>query len=203
MPDVCLNAAPHRDTTPRVSRYELLVFFHIVFVILWVGAGSLLHILGLRAERADDDEAIEQIFKDTARLGTSFFLPSSLLVLVFGLLLVWDSDVWSFGYLWIDIGLVGFAITFLTGLLWIKPQSEKIAGMIERDGGMTPTSLVLARRMVVFGRLDYVVLYLVVADMVAKPTRDDVGLLVAGAVIVLAATAYFGARARSLAPAPA
>jgi len=186
-----------------MSRYELLLFLHVVFVILWVGAGSVFHFMGLRAERAEDNEAIEQIFKNIANLGTSFFLPSSLLVLVFGLLLVWDSDVWSFRFLWIDLGLVGFAITFLTGLLWIKPQSEKIAEMIEREGGMTPTSLTLARRMVVFGRLDYVVLYLVVADMIAKPTGDDVGLLVAFAVVFVAAAAYFGARARALAPAPA
>jgi uncharacterized membrane protein len=186
-----------------MSRYELLLFGHVVFVILWVGAGSVFHVLGLRAERADDNEAIEGIFKNIASLGTTFFLPSSLLVLVFGLLLVWDSDVWSFSQLWIDIGLAGFAVTFLTGLAWIKPQSEKIAAMIERDGGMTPVSLTLARRMVVFGRLDYVVLYLVVADMIAKPTGEDVGLLIAGAVIFVAAGVYFATRARALAPAPA
>ena len=186
-----------------MSRYEFLLFGHIVFVILWVGAGTIFHVLGARAERADDNEGIEEVFKNVASLGTTFFLPSSLLVLVFGLLLVWDSDFWSFSQLWIDIGLAGFAITFLTGLLWIKPQSEKIAGMVERDGGMTPVSLALARRMVVFGRLDYVVLYLVVADMVAKPTGDDVLLLVTGGVILVVSAAYFASRARALVPATA
>src|SRR3954449_12014993 len=102
-----------------MSRYELLLFGHVVCVILWVGGGSLFHILGFRAERTDDNEAIERIFKDLAFLGTRLFLPSSLLVLVFGLLLVWDSDFWSFSQLWIALGLAGFAITFLTGIAWL------------------------------------------------------------------------------------
>lgn len=75
--------------------------------------------------------------------------------------------------------------------------------MAERDGGMTPTSFMLARRMVVFGRLDYVVLYLVVADMVAKPTADDAWLLVVGAVILVASAAWFATQARALSPATA
>jgi len=186
-----------------MSRYEFLVFGHIVCAILWVGAGTVFHLLGLRAERANDNKAIEQIMKDLAFLGTRFFLPSSALLLVFGLLLVWDSDFWSFGKLWIVLGLVGYAITFITGLAWVKPQTEKIAAMVQRDGGMTETSLALSRRMVVFGRLDYVVLYLVIADMVAKPTGDDVWFLVVSAVILVAAAMYFGARARALVPAPA
>ena len=33
---------------------------------------------------------------------------------------------------------MGFAITFLTGLLWIKPQSERVKKMIDRDGRMSP-----------------------------------------------------------------
>lgn len=186
-----------------MSRYEFLVFGHIVCAILWVGGGTLLHILGLRAERADDNAEIERIVKNVAVLGNTFFLPASLLVLVFGLLLVWDSDFWSFGQLWIVLGLAGYAITFLTGLFWLKPQSERIAGMAVRDGGMTEETLALARRMVVFGRLDYVVLYLVVADMVAKPTGDDVWFLVVSAAILVAAALYFGSRARALTPATA
>jgi uncharacterized membrane protein len=186
-----------------MSRYELLVFGHVVCAILWVGAGTLFHVLGLRAERSNDNEAIEQIMKNLAFLGNTFFLPASLLLLAFGLLLVWDSDFWSFGQLWIVLGLVGYAITFVTGIAWVKPQSERIAAMVQRDGGMTDASLALSRRMVVFGRLDYVVLYLVVADMVAKPTGDDVGFLVVSAAILVGAAGYFGARARALVPAPA
>lgn len=179
-------------------RYELLLFFHISFAILWVGAGMLFHILGFRADRARSGAAMRQIFDDLVALSKTLFIPSSLLVLVFGILLVADSDVWTFDMLWIDLGFVGFAITFLTGFLWIKPQSERIQAMIERDGGMSPKAYAAARRMIVFSRLDYVVLYLVVADMVFKPTGDDTWTLAIFAVIFVLAVAFFFGRARAL-----
>lgn len=141
---------------------------------------------------------MRQIFDDLVALSKTLFIPSSLLVLVFGILLVADSDVWTFDMLWIDLGFVGFAITFLTGLLWIKPQSERIQAMIERDGGMSPKAYAAARRMIVFSRLDSVVLYLVVADMVFKPTGDDTWTLVIMAAVFVLAAAFFFGRARAL-----
>jgi hypothetical protein len=70
--------------------------------------------------------------------------------------------------------------------------------MIERDGGMSPPAYAAARRMIVFSRLDYVVLYLVVADMVLKPTGEDTGTLVVMGIILVGATLFFFGRARAL-----
>ncbi len=63
---------------------------------------------------------------------------------------------------------------------------------------MTPEAFARARRMMMFARLDYVVLFLVVFDMVVKPTSDDVGSLLLMAVVFLAGAVYFGWRARSI-----
>jgi hypothetical protein len=56
-------------------------------------------------------------------------------------------------------------------------------------------------------RLDYVTLFLVIADMVIKPTGDDAGVLIGMAVILVAGIAYILSRLRALdaereAPAP-
>jgi hypothetical protein len=48
------------------------------------------------------------------------------------------------------------------------------------------------------GRTDYIVLFLVVADMVLKPTADDVGTLVVMAAILVAGVAYVVVKARSV-----
>jgi hypothetical protein len=181
-----------------MTRYDLLLFLHISFVTLWVGAGMLFHILGFRADRARNEAAMRQIFDDLVALSTTFFIPVSLLVLVFGILLVAESDVWTFDMLWIDLGFVGFALTFLTGFLWIKPQSERVQKMIVRDGGMSPAAYAAARRMIVFSRLDYVVLYLVIAVMVFKPTGDDTWTLVILALILVGSVLFFLGRARAL-----
>jgi uncharacterized membrane protein len=150
-----------------MSRYEILLFLHIAFVIVWLGAGFLFHLLGYRAERADDRPGMEKITADLVATANTVFIPSSLLVLVFGILLTIDGP-WSFGDLWIVLGLVGFAVTFLTGVLWIKPQSERTHSLVQRDGGMGPEAFAVARRMMIFARLDYVVLFLVVLDMTSS-----------------------------------
>jgi uncharacterized membrane protein len=178
-----------------MSRYEILLFLHIAFVIVWLGAGFLFHLLGYRAERADDRPGMEKITADLVATANTVFIPSSLLVLVFGILLTIDGP-WSFGDLWIVLGLVGFAVTFLTGVLWIKPQSERTHSLVQRDGGMGPEAFAVARRMMIFARLDYVVLFLVVLDMTVKPTADDVGTLALMAAILVGGAAYFAWRAR-------
>jgi hypothetical protein len=48
---------------------------------------------------------------------------------------------------------------------------------------MTPVSLADARRLLALARIDYVVLFLVIADMAMKPAGDDVGLLIGMAAI--------------------
>lgn len=181
----------------RVSRYDLWLFLHIAFVIVWLGSGFLFHLLGYRADRAVDTPGMERITADLTALANIVFIPASLLVLVFGILLTIDGP-WSFGDLWIVLGLVGFAITFLTGLLWITPQSKRTQALIERDGGMGAEAYALAKRMMIFARLDYVVLFLVVLDMTVKPTKDDVGTLVLMAAVLAVAVAYFAWRARSV-----
>lgn len=186
-----------------MTRYEILLFLHISFAILWIGAGALFHVLAYMADRATDEAAIKKIFDDLTALANTFFIPSSLLVVIFGIWLTIDGP-WSFDQLWITLGLVGFVITFLTGTLWITPQSKRVQELIKRGGGMTPQAYAAARRMMMFARLDYVVLFLVVFDMVVKPTGDDVGTLVLMAVVLVAGVLYFGARARAIAtPAPA
>ena len=43
-----------------------------------------------------------------------------------GVILVIQSDFYGFDQLWIVLGLVGYALTFLTGLLVIKPRGERL-----------------------------------------------------------------------------
>jgi hypothetical protein len=54
---------------------------------------------------------------------------------------------------------------------------------------MSPGIASEMRSVLVFGRIDLVVLFLVVAVMVTKPTGDDTGLLLAMAAILVAGVA--------------
>jgi uncharacterized membrane protein len=177
--------------------YEFLLFVHISMVVVWVGAGLLLIVLGVRADRTDDDDGVKRIIEDNNWLATRLFIPASLVVLVAGVLLTIDGP-WEFEQLWITLGLLGYLATFFTGVAVIRPRSDRIAEMIARDGGMTPASLAETRRMLALARIDYVVLFLVIADMVIKPTGDDVAVLVGMAAIFVAGLGSSIGRARAV-----
>jgi uncharacterized membrane protein len=180
-----------------MTRYELLLFLHVSAAIIWIGAGLLLNIQGARADSRRDKEGIRRVLEDAGAFANILFIPASLAALVTGLVLVFDGP-WSFDQLWIVLGLAGFAATFATGLFVLKPRSEQLAAIVERDGGFSPEALDAARQLMFLGRTDYVVLFLVVADMVLKPTADDVGTLVVMAAILVAGVAYVVVKARSV-----
>ena len=179
-----------------MSLYELLLFLHILAAIVWIGSGTLLNVLAYRAESARDNEGLSRIASDAGALSNVLFLPASLATLVFGVLVVIEGDL-SFGDLWVVLGLVGIAATIVTGAAVIGPRSKQIAEMLQRDG-VTPEVGTKITQLITLGRIDLVVLYLVVADMVLKPTGDDVGVLIAMAVIAIAAIAFFTSQARAV-----
>lgn len=178
---------------------ELWLFLHIMAAVAWIGAGLSLIVLGVMADRARDTEGLKSVLAHTNKLGQVYFVPASALVVVFGIALVIESDFYGFDQLWIVLGLLGYALTFLTGLTVLKPRGERIGAMLaESRGVMTPEALLEGRRLLTIARIDYVVLLLVVFDMVVKPTGDDAGLLVFMAAVFVLGAGYFAWRAQNL-----
>jgi uncharacterized membrane protein len=173
-----------------MALYEFLLFLHIVATVVWVGSGFFGLVLAALYDRDADDDATQRLLKDQEFLATRLFIPASLSVVLLGIALVIESDAWSFDQLWIVLGLMGFASTFLTGLLVLKPVGDRIAAQMERDGGVTPSTMAEVQKLLIKARSDYVVLFLVIADMVIKPTGDDVGVLIAMALIAIAGVSY-------------
>jgi uncharacterized membrane protein len=177
--------------------YVFLLFFHIVAAILWLGAGVLLDLLAVKAERVEDASTMKKLIDDADGLSNTFFIPAALATVIFGVLLVIDGP-WSFGDLWILIGLAGFAFSFVVGAFHFGPETKRINEAIERDGGLSAKSFADTRRMLAIGRFETVVLFVVVFDMVTKPSSETTGTLVLmGAAVVLGAL-YFAWRARSI-----
>ncbi|MER8629228.1 DUF2269 family protein [Mesorhizobium opportunistum] len=165
--------------------YSIVKFLHIVSATLWVGGGFVLFLLGMIAERAGNIDDKLQAVRASGQLGGRFFAPMSMLTLLFGLVM---CGFWvGFSDLWIIIGLVGYATTFSIGMFIFKPTGERMAAMIATEG-VTPSLLAIGQRMMSTARFDYAVMLVIVADMVLKPTADDIGIL-AGMVLVLVAGA--------------
>jgi uncharacterized membrane protein len=171
-----------------MSYYEVLLFLHILTVVVWVGAGVALQFLGVWGEQTRNGPFMQGLGDSSEWLATRLFIPSSLATLVLGILLTVEGP-WTFDTLWIDFGFVGFAVSFLIGILFLKPEGERIGRAIAAHG---PESLEAGRhirRINVVQRVELVILVLVIAAMAVKPTSDDAGTLVLFAAIVAAAVA--------------
>jgi uncharacterized membrane protein len=70
---------------------------------------------------------------------------------------------------WIVAGLVGYAITFLTGLLVLSPMAKRVGKLMETKGAEAPETQEAIQRILLIARVDVGVLLLVVAVMVLKP----------------------------------
>jgi Predicted integral membrane protein (DUF2269) len=179
--------------------YELLLFIHITAAIVWIGAGFLSLLLATTYDRESDEAAIKRFLNDQEWLAMRLFVPASLVVVVMGIALVIESDAWSFSYLWIVLGLIGYAATFVTGFFFIRPASERIGAEMEQQGGrLTPELRSNIRKLIAIARVDYVTFALVVLDMVVKPTGDDTGVLIAMGLILLAGVGYIVASVRAI-----
>lgn len=146
-------------------------FGHVLLAVVWVGGGLFVQYYATKLSRADDVARITMFTKDVEKAGMQYFMPASLLVLVFGITMVLYSPVYNFGDTWIAIGLIGYAVTFVTGAFFIGPTAGKLSRALETEGPEGATSQALRKRIFAISRIDQVVLVLVVADMVIKPGR--------------------------------
>ena len=159
-----------------MSRYEFLLFVHVAAVIVWLGTGTALAFIAIYAERSRDRALGERFGTLAAWLGPRVFAPASLGTLVAGILLVLDGSL-TFHRLWIGLGLAAFAVSFLLNVGIRFPLLRRLEG-----GTLDPARGV--RLLGLLARAELAVLYLAVADMLAKPTGADTGTLVGGAAIL-------------------
>jgi uncharacterized membrane protein len=175
--------------------YELLLFLHLAAVIVWLGAAFTLTLLILRAELAKDLKAKAEINAWSEWLAVRLFIPSSMATLVFGLWVMVEGP-WGLDQLWVAIGLGGWLVSFLTGILYFKPEGERVGEMVAELGAEHAEVQRRLDQMEMVGRIELAVLFVVVADMAVKPTSDDTGVLIVGAVVLAAITALLLISAR-------
>jgi len=151
-----------------MDSYDIVKFFHVLFAVIWVGAGLVLIFLVLRAGRSTNPADIVKIARDAGWLGERFFVPSSLLALIFGIITVLVGD-WGFTDTWVLLGLIGFGLSFLLGAGFLGPQSGKIAALSDEHGETHPLVVEKVKKVLAVARVDSLILLAVVFDMIVKP----------------------------------
>ena len=148
--------------------YAIFRVAHVGVAVFWVGGGILLTVLGLKAEASDDPNEVVTLARWAGFVGEKLFAPAGLVVLFMGIGMMINTN-WGWGKFWVVAGLVGYALTFVTGIALLSPQAKKIEALSESKGPTDPETLAAISRVLLIARLDIAVLLLVVADMVTKP----------------------------------
>ena len=161
--------------------YSILKFLHVFSAVCWVGGGLCMTVLGVLASSRKDEAEMLHVVQNVAFMANRWFMPASLLTLLFGLATAWYGGL--FGQLWIMLGLAGYASAFLTGALVFGPITGRMAKL--KDEGRETDAFPLGRKLLQAAKFDYVVMFVVIADMVIKPGPADIASLLVLAAILL------------------
>jgi uncharacterized membrane protein len=150
-----------------VTTYQWYLMVHILMAVIWVGGAHMIQLFAARILRGGDPHRLAAFAKDVEWIGLRVFMPASLLLLVSGFLLVEEAEV---GYpFWVSFGLGVFAFSFLSGILFLGPESGRISKIVEARGAADPEAQRRIKRILVYSRFELLLLVLVVVDMTIKP----------------------------------
>jgi uncharacterized membrane protein len=148
--------------------YAFFRVIHVTAAVFWVGGGMLLTALAIRAERANDAGDLAALARQAAFAGERLFAPLGMLAFLSGIAMMINTD-WGWGKFWVSAGLVGYVLSFGTGVGVLAPAVRKVERLISEHGANAPETQAAIRRLLRIARIDVAVLILVVADMVTKP----------------------------------
>ena len=149
------------------TTYQWYLAVHILAAVVWVGGALATQVFALRAMRTNDGARIAAFSQDAEWIGMRIFLPSSLILVVVGFLLVGEGDWdWSF---WLVSALAVWILSVIVGATFLGPESGRIAKVIAREGADSPAATARLKRIFLISRIELVLLLLVVLDMTVKP----------------------------------
>jgi uncharacterized membrane protein len=149
-----------------MSWYELLLSLHILAIATWFGSGLALIAVGFQTIKTGP-EVYGGFVVPAARWAGRAHPASGLLLLLTGILMIVDAD-WDFDA-WLILGIIGLVAAMGIGGAFIGRTSDALVKRIER-GGITAEELTDGgQKILLFARIEMVILVLVIVDMVAKP----------------------------------
>jgi uncharacterized membrane protein len=154
--------------TLAATTYQWYLAIHILAAVLWVGGAAATQVFSARARATNDPERIAGFSGDAEWVGTRVFLPSSLVLVVFGFLLIHEGS-WSYSF-WVVFGILVWAFSAITGSMFLGPESKRIKALTEEKGITSPEVQSRIARITLISRIELFLLILAVLDMALKPT---------------------------------
>jgi uncharacterized membrane protein len=151
------------------SSYQIYLALHIVAIMVWVGGDVTLTTLGIVFERKGDGEALAQLGKMGAWIGTRVYTPTLFAVFALGVVLI-EKGHWGWDTFFIDFAIVGWGIATLVGVGFVGPELGRIDKAATEHGPSSPEVARRVKRLFLVFRFDTALLVLIAIDMTAKPS---------------------------------
>ena len=149
-----------------MSWYELLLSLHLLAIATWFGSGLAITAMGFMSLRTGP-EAFGGFVLPASKWASRAHPAAGVVLLLTGFAMIADADL-DFDT-WLILGLIGLVLTMGVGGALIGRTADGIVKRIE-GGSLTAEELsVSARQLLLYTRIELVILVLVIADMVAKP----------------------------------
>jgi uncharacterized membrane protein len=152
----------------NTSWYGVFKAIHVLAAIIWLGGGAAIAVLAWQAQRTKDNAQLLQIGKQAEWLSMRLFVPSALVVVAMGVVLMHKGD-WGYGHFWTLFGLIAWGVSFVVGAAFLGPEAGRLSKLIETKGPEDPEVLARLNRIISVARTDVVLIILNAIDMVAKP----------------------------------
>lgn len=150
-----------------ITTYQWFLAAHILAAVVWVGGALTIQFFALRARAANSGQRMADFAADAEWVGMRVFMPTSLVLIVFGFLLIHQGH-WSYQF-WVIFPIAVWALSFLIGAGFLGPESGRLNALISREGVEHPEVVARINRIFLVSRAELVLLLLVVADMALKP----------------------------------
>ena len=148
---------------------EWLSFVHILAAIVWVGASITQSVVMTKANRDPDRTVVAGLARQLEWLGPFLIGPAAIAVIGAGIWITLIEDWVAFSDTWIWLSLVLVGVSMVLGMAYFGPEGRRIGRIIGERG---PEDAELRQRMdrlLLIGRLDLLILAVVLWLMVFKP----------------------------------
>jgi uncharacterized membrane protein len=153
-----------------ITFYSVVLSVHIMAVVVAFGVSFAYPAFIPWARRAHP-EAMPVIHELSGRLGRLVMSPAMVLVLICGVYLASDADVWS--EVWVSVPLLILIVIGALGGMVFAPSERKLAELARRDlgqgGELSAEYDALFRRVAFFGFVTMALVLIAIFFMAAKP----------------------------------
>jgi uncharacterized membrane protein len=114
--------------------YQWILLGHVIGAAVLFGGHVYMEGMMASAARDDDRATYMTTMLKTAATADRLMGPASLITLVFGIWLVFDSASWDFSQLFVSIGFAVIIAAFAVSMFLMRPRSNDIKAAIAENG---------------------------------------------------------------------